>query len=502
MSFKNIKPEALAVLASALALIASAVLYFTGAYSATVFSFLDVAWVAIILCGRRINFKNLAGGELVTFFALAAAVVFGFYTSFNRRGEENIWFLVAGIAAFLFYTARLTDEYARKELSVPDGLKTAMNERLFKYQNKIPAALILIAALTLAVLGGSGRVEQGVDRALAALCGAIPAFNIPVLIYGYYTRKLKKDGYEIIRPQAFEELERVNTVLFEKTGTLTEGRITLEHIFTSTMKESELLKYAASVESGFSRPAARAIAAAHGKGELFDCEDAVYEENKGVSGTANGKKVEILRELDAKNAFPESGLFERVNKAKMTVAVLIDGSLEGLITLSDTVRESMKGEIAELNEVAETYVFTEDSSYSAKAVAAYLGINKHKGDMLPAEKSAELLRMQREEGAFVLAVSADGNEIFSQSNISLCKKGSENADGDIVTEKEEFCKLSSLIKLSGRYAVAQKLLLTGAVVFNSLVALFSLAGFIPAIFAALGGGAINTLLPLLFLRKK
>jgi P-type Cu+ transporter len=222
-------------------------------------------------------------------------------------------------------------------------------------------------------------------------------------------------GILVRNATAIELLNRADTLVVDKTGTLTEGRpVLVDAIAADCVDANEMLRLAASIERGSLHPLSAAIVAgAEARGLLLaPVADFVSRPGRGVAGTVEGKRVA------AGNAafFAELGidadrLAERAERARDdgngAVLVAIDGAAAGVLVVADPVKSSAAGAIAALRgQKLRIVMLTGDSERTARAVARALGLNEVVAELMPAEKAAAVKRLQRE--GRVVAMAGDG----------------------------------------------------------------------------------------------
>ena len=214
---------------------------------------------------------------------------------------------------------------------------------------------------------------------------------------------------------ALEVLERVDTLVVDKTGTLTEGRPELVSVTASGhLAEAELLRLAAGLERASEHPLATAIvSAARARAvEPAPVADVRAIPGKGVTGTVDGRRVALgnhalLDELriDAARVARRAEALRRDGHTVVVVAV--DGQAEGLLAITDPVKPSTVEALAALRaEGIHVVMATGDARSTAEAVARRLGIDDVHAEVLPAEK-AELVAVLAAEGR-VVAMAGDG----------------------------------------------------------------------------------------------
>lgn len=250
------------------------------------------------------------------------------------------------------------------------------------------------------------------ERAVTVMVITCPhALGLAIpLVVAVSTALAAGSGLLIRNRAAFEKARNIQAIIFDKTGTLTEGKfgITDKIIFDGSIKEDELLKYAASVEARSEHPIAKAITSS--SKEIFSVEGFKAITGKGAEGRVNGKDVKVispgyLRE----NNIP--AVDERINKlssqGKTIVFVLIDGKLKGLVALADIIRPESKKAISMLKEMGiRCMMLTGDNKQAAQWVAQEIGLDEYFAEVLPQEKASKVKEVQQR--GLVVAMTGDG----------------------------------------------------------------------------------------------
>ncbi len=224
-----------------------------------------------------------------------------------------------------------------------------------------------------------------------------------------------QSGVLIKNAEALERLEKVNTLVVDKTGTLTVGRPVVTHIipFGST-EEQEMLRMSASLELGSEHPLAEAIvkAAREQNLELEKAENFASITGMGVTGSVGVKTVglgnlKLLGEMNILTSEANNEAEARRALGETVMFVVIDDAVSGLICVADPVKDTAKAAIAELQrDGLRIMMLTGDNETTANAVASHLGITDVKADVLPQDKHMIVKRLQ-EEGNLV-AMAGDG----------------------------------------------------------------------------------------------
>lgn len=297
-------------------------------------------------------------------------------------------------------------------------------------------AVVLVAIVTFVawlVWGPQPRLAYAIVNAVAVLIIACPCalgLATPMAIMVGVGRGAK-EGVLIRSAAALETLEKVNTLIVDKTGTLTEGRPKLTQIVaTGSVSESDLLLLAAAVERNSEHPLARAVveAATERKLMLPDAADFASTAGGGVTATVNGRRVVIgkpeflmeqgisdlkfeISDLKSETRNPKSELSARVQplqEAGNTVLFVgIDGAAAGLLAVSDPIKASTPDAVKDLHRVdLKLLMLTGDNVATAAGVARGLGIDQFEAGVRP-EAKQQRVRDLRAAGR-VVAMAGDG----------------------------------------------------------------------------------------------
>ncbi len=293
-----------------------------------------------------------------------------------------------------------------------------------KYADKV-AGFFVPAVIGVAVLAFIGWSIWGPAPALSyALIAAVSVLIIacpcalglatPMSIMTA-TGRGAQAGVLIKNAEALERFEKVDTLMVDKTGTLTEGKPRLVAILPqSGHDEAQVLRLAATLERGSEHPLAEAIVKGAEERGITLAHASEFEAitGKGVSGTVDGRKVMLgnLR-LVTDHGIDASGLTpvanDRRDEGETVMFVVVDGEIAGLVSVADPVKETTAAAIKSLHELGFRIIMaTGDNERTAKAVAAKLGIDEIRADVLPQDK-ARIIQELQAEGRKV-AMAGDG----------------------------------------------------------------------------------------------
>jgi Cu+-exporting ATPase len=222
-------------------------------------------------------------------------------------------------------------------------------------------------------------------------------------------------GVLIKNAESLERFEKVDTLIVDKTGTLTEGKPKLVAVMPEEgHDEAEVLRLAASLERGSEHPLAEAIVrGAEERGiEFAKAEDFEAVTGKGVKGIVDGKSVALGNAALIKDLGLDSGpLVDTANarrdEGETVMFIVLDGAISGLVSVADPIKETTPAALKALHELGFRIIMaTGDNERTAQAVASRLGIDEIRADVLPEDK-ARIIRELQAEGKKV-AMAGDG----------------------------------------------------------------------------------------------
>ncbi|AKM11321.1 copper-transporting P-type ATPase [Croceicoccus naphthovorans] len=293
-----------------------------------------------------------------------------------------------------------------------------------KYADKVAGMFVpavigiaVLAFIAWAIWGPAPALAYALIAAVAVLIIACPCalgLATPMSIMTA-TGRGAQAGVLIKNAEALERFEKIDTLIVDKTGTLTEGRPRLVAVMPEEgHDEIEVLSLAASLERGSEHPLAEAIVrGAEERGVAMEtASEFEAVTGKGVMGTVSGKRVALgnlalLTDLGLEGAALSEKANARRDEGETVMFVIVAGKIAGLISVADPVKETTPAAIADLHKLGLTIIMaTGDNERTAQAVAARLGIDDIRAGVLPEDK-ARLIRELQEGGAKV-AMAGDG----------------------------------------------------------------------------------------------
>jgi Cu+-exporting ATPase len=283
----------------------------------------------------------------------------------------------------------------------------------------VPAVLgvSVVTFITWTVFGPEPRVLTGLLNAVAVLIIACPCalgLATPMSIMVGVGRGATS-GVLVRNAEALEILEKVDTLVVDKTGTLTEGKPALASVVVlSDIPEDEILRLGASVERGSEHPLAAAIVRAAEQRGLKIAAATGFQSRtgRGVIGTIEGRSIALGNrklceelQINSHTGFERAEQLRRDGQAVMFVAV--DGKMSGLIGVADPIKATAREAIAALKKDGiRIIMLTGDSRTTADAVARELGLDEVRAEVLPEQKGQVIKELQAM--GHIVAMAGDG----------------------------------------------------------------------------------------------
>jgi Cu+-exporting ATPase len=330
----------------------------------------------------------------------------------------------------------------------------------------VPAVILIAFGTLLTWLLVTGDVTSAFTAAVAVLIIACPcALGLATptaLMVG--TGRGAQLGILIKGPEVLESTRHVNTVVLDKTGTVTTGRMRLQEVFTAPgVDENELLKLAGALEHASEHPIAQAIAAGavERAGSLPVPENFENIAGLGVQGVVDGHAVLVGRERLLKEWVIE--LPRQLAEAKAAaeaegrtaVAVAWDGEARGVLTVADAIKETSAAAVAELRRLGlKPVLLTGDNQLVAESVGRAVGIEEVIAEVLPEDKVSVVKRLQ-DEGRTVAMVGDGVNDAAALATADLGLAMGTGTDaaieaGDLTLVRGDLRVAADAIRLSRR----------------------------------------------------
>ena len=378
-------------------------------------------------------------------------------------GDEVAGATINASGRLVVRATRVGSETALAQIARLVAQAQAGKARVQRLADRVSAVFVpVVIALSLLTLAGwlalGGSAAEAFTAAVAVVIIACPCalgLATPTALMVGSGRGAQL-GILIKGPETLEQTRQVTTIVLDKTGTITEGRMEVVDVLAGEgAGEEELLRLAAAAEAGSEHPIARAIAERGRErlGSLPDPERFDSSAGLGVEALVAGHEVLVGRPafLAERGVGLDGGLSaeaERLERAGRTVvAVAWDGRPRGLIAVADRVKPTSAGAIAELKRLGlDPVLLTGDNERAARAVAASVGIERVLAGVLPDGKAAEVRDLQA-AGETVAMVGDGVNDApaLAQADLGLAI----GTGADVAIEASDLTLISGDLRAAG-----------------------------------------------------
>ncbi|MFW9061450.1 heavy metal translocating P-type ATPase [Corynebacterium striatum] len=357
--------------------------------------------------------------------------------------------------------------------------------------------VIAISVLTLIahlIIGGTAATAPAFVAAVAVLIIACPCamgLATPTAIL-VGTGRGAQLGLLIKGPEILESTKQVDTIVMDKTGTITEGKMSVADVHaaqTSDQDATQVLKLAAAVEAGSEHPIAKAIV--HAASDVTPASDFVSVTGRGVEGTVEGQRIRVGRVEGELGSLSEA--FRAAEAEGGTpVAVYAADALIGIIDVRDTVKESSAAAVAQLKELGLVpHLLTGDNESAAQAVAQAVGIDPENvtAGVLPEEK-VDVVKQLQSSGCNVAMVGDGVNDAaaLAQADLGLAMGAGTDVAieaSDITLMSDDLRSAADAIRLSRRTLRIIKGNLFWAFAYNVILIPVAAIGLLNPLFAGI-----------------
>ncbi|HCG3139629.1 heavy metal translocating P-type ATPase [Corynebacterium striatum] len=357
--------------------------------------------------------------------------------------------------------------------------------------------VIAISVLTLIahlIIGGAAATAPAFVAAVAVLIIACPCamgLATPTAIL-VGTGRGAQLGLLIKGPEILESTKQVDTIVMDKTGTITEGKMSVADVHaaqTSDQDATQVLKLAAAVEAGSEHPIAKAIV--HAASDVTPASDFVSVTGRGVEGTVEGQRIRVGRVEGELGSLSEA--FRAAEAEGGTpVAVYAADALIGIIDVRDTVKESSAAAVAQLKELGLVpHLLTGDNESAAQAVAQAVGIDPENvtAGVLPEEK-VDVVKQLQSSGCNVAMVGDGVNDAaaLAQADLGLAMGAGTDVAieaSDITLMNDDLRSAADAIRLSRRTLRIIKGNLFWAFAYNVILIPVAAIGLLNPLFAGI-----------------
>jgi Cu2+-exporting ATPase len=364
-----------------------------------------------VVSGNSSVDESMITGEPVPVEKVAGATVTG--GTLNRTGSFEMKATKVGSETLLAQIIDMVNKASRSKAPIQN-----LADRVSSYFVPVVVIISIITFVVWAIWGPEPPYVFAFANAVTVLIIACPCalgLATPMSIM-VGTGRGANAGVLLKEARVIEEMQKVNVLVIDKTGTITEGKPSLKSVSpTGSFSEATLLTLAASIESKSEHPLAEAITkGAHDKNlQLKDVANFQSITGHGISGTIDGQRIVIgnLKLVrDHKLNVPEQmmkSVEAAQSKGETVMFVISNNQLAGYISAADPIKSTSKAAIKELQKAGlKVIMLTGDNENTAKGVAQELGLDGYEAEYLPADKLNKVADLQR--NGDVVAMAGDG----------------------------------------------------------------------------------------------
>jgi Cu+-exporting ATPase len=446
----------------------------------------------IIVNGSSVVDESMITGESIPVEKTKGTKVIG--GTINKTGSFEFEIAALGKESVLGKIIKMVED--------AQGSKAPIQNLADKVSSIFVPVVILIATLTFIVwtlIEPSAIFNKAMINFVSVLIIACPCalgLATPTAIM-VGTGKGAQQGILIKNGESLEVTHKISTIIFDKTGTITEGSPKVSKILSDQLSEVELLRITASLESKSEHPLGEAIVsyALQKNILLLKVENFDSATGKGVKAQIEGKTIKagslkFLREEGVNINNLKRLMNDSEPHSTTTIYVAIDDNLEGIVLLEDKMKPGSSKAIKSLKEMEiKTVMLTGDNYLAAKKIALEAGIDSFEAEVLPGDKAAVVSKYQKDNE--VVAMVGDGiNDApaLVQSDVGIAiGNGTDIAieSASIVLMQGDLRKVVSAIKLSKKTIAIIKQNLFWAFIYNTLGIPLAALGLLNPVFAAL-----------------
>jgi P-type Cu+ transporter len=445
----------------------------------------------IILKGNSSVDESMVSGESIPVEKSIGDKVIG--GTINRNGSFEFRAAAVGVDTVLAHIAKLVEE--------AQGSKAPIQHLADKIASVFVPVVIVIALVAFGVwyliigIGFASALMNAIAVLVIACPCALGLATPTAIMVG--TGRGASVGVLIKNAESLERAHKIDTIVFDKTGTITSGIPSVTDIQSFNGADTQtVLRIAASLENKSEHPLGTAIVREAKKHSLnFEETDSFHSQTGfGVEGTLRGRKVYVGSEKmmhDASIDFAPalSAIIRFSEQGKTPILVSADGKLIGIIAVADTLRPDSIKTVAELKEMGfDLVLLSGDNSITARAIAAQAGITRVFGEVLPKDKAARIKELQSRRK--IVAMVGDGmNDApsLAQADVGIAVgTGTDIAmeTADITLMHSDLRGVLRAIRLSRKTMRTIKQNLFWAFVYNSIGIPLAAMGLLNPMFAA------------------
>ncbi|HNX92306.1 MAG TPA: heavy metal translocating P-type ATPase [Syntrophomonas sp.] len=422
-------------------------------------------------------------------------------------GDQVIGATINKFGAFTFEATKIGKDTVLAQIikMVEDaqGYKAPIQKLADRVASFFVPTVIAIALITFGIWYlASGDLSKSIVSAVAVLVIACPCalgLATPTAIM-VGTGKGAENGILIKSGEHLETAYKLNTIVLDKTGTITKGQPEVTDIESvGRLAEDEILQLAAIAEKKSEHPLAAAIYeyGLNKLGQVSDPDQFEAIPGKGIQAEVHGQKIligtrKLMNEKQIALGDTETIVIRMEDEGKTAMLMAVNNSLEAIIAVADTLKENSREAIAEFKRIGlEVYMITGDNQRTAQAIADQVGIDHVLAEVLPENKAEEIRKLQ--QGGKIVAMVGDGiNDAPALATADIGMAVGTGTDvaieaADITLMRGDLRAVSAAIRLSRKTMIKIKQNLFWAFFYNIIGIPFAALGLLSPIIA---GGAM------------
>ncbi len=412
-------------------------------------------------------------------------------------------------------TSEFSNSTASKIINMLENYdeKKTKTEKFITRFSKIYTPIVVLFAILLVLIPMllGGDFNEWFYKALVFLVTACPCALVISVPLGFFcgVGRASREGILIKGSDGLDSLDKLKTIIFDKTGTITEGKFEVRDIVSNGVSKEELLKYAAYLEYYSNHPIALSIVKAY-NGKIDESEIKDYKElsGQGVKGIVFSKKLMIGSE----NLFSKEGIIvPNVKTFGTVVYVICDDKYIGYLVIGDKIKESANNLVNNLKKIGinRTVMLSGDNKDIVCEVANKVNIDEYYAELLPIDKVEKLKEIKKTTFTAFVGDGINDAPVIKEADlgISMGSIGSDAAieASDIVLMHDNLSKIPLVIKIARITQRIVKFNIVFALGFKFLMlilAIFGIASIWMAVFADVGVTLLAVLNALRIMKKK
>ena len=333
----------------------------------------------------------------------------------KQAGDKVVTGTINKLGTFLFRARRIGKDTVLAQIiemvRAAQSSKPAIGRLADKVSSIFVPTVLIIAVLTFLAWFNFGPSGQSTTLAvvttmtvliIACPCALGLATPISIMVG---IGKAAESGILIRNGDALQQAGRLDTIILDKTGTVTEGKPSVTEIVSSDKwGEEDILRWSASIEQGSEHPLAEAImtAASDRQITLLEAKDFTAVAGRGVAAVVKDQQVllgnrQLMQERDIDISAVMDVATALTHKAQTPVFLAVDGKMAGIISVADAIKNDSKAAIQRLHELGlKVVLLTGDNEATATAVARQVGIDQVVAEVLPEDKAAKVVSLQQQ----------------------------------------------------------------------------------------------------------